>query len=218
MSKITIFLVDDHAIVRDGLQSLLETQPTFNVIGGATNGREAIDQIDQLKPDIVVLDIAMPEINGLEVARQIRELCPATKTIILSMHATTGHIFQALQAGVRGYLLKVSTGMEVIDAVQMVHAGRRYLSQPILERVLDECVNQPDFNEPQNPLAQLTSREQEVLQHVVEGKSSVEIAKLLNLSPKTIETYRSNLMRKLDIGDLPSLVKFAIQYGLTSLD
>ncbi|MFN8456039.1 MAG: response regulator transcription factor [Anaerolineae bacterium] len=216
--SITIFLADDHTIVRDGLRFLLEAQSDFRVVGDAADGREAIRQITQLHPNVVILDIAMPELNGLEAARQIRELCPATQVIILSMYATTAHIFQAIQAGVKGYLLKAAAGVEVVNAVRSVQAGRRYLTQKILDRVIDECMGQRDAGESYNPLALLSSREREVLQLVVEGKSSVEIAEILSLSPKTIETYRSTLMRKLGISDLPSLVKFAIQYGITSLE
>lgn len=216
--SITIFLADDHTIVRDGLRFLLEAQSDFRVIGDAADGREAIRQITQLRPNVAILDIAMPELNGLETARQIRELCPVTQVIILSMYATTTHIFQAIQAGVRGYLLKAAAGVEVVNAVRSVQAGRRYLTQKILDRVIDECMGQREAGESYNPLALLSPREREVLQLVVEGKSSVEIAEILSLSPKTIETYRSTLMRKLGITDLPSLVKFAIQYGITSLE
>lgn len=216
--SITIFLADDHTIVRDGLRFLLEAQSDFRVIGDAADGREAIRQITQLRPNVAILDIAMPELNGLEAARQIRELCPVTQVIILSMYATTTHIFQAIQAGVRGYLLKAAAGVEVVNAVRAVQSGRRYLTQKILDRVIDECMGQREAGESYNPLALLSPREREVLQLVVEGKSSVEIAEILSLSPKTIETYRSTLMRKLGITDLPSLVKFAIQYGITSLE
>lgn len=213
----TIFLTDDHAVVRDGLRSLLEEQRDFKVIGVAANGREAVHQIVKLCPDVAILDIAMPEVNGLEAARQIHALHPPIQMIILSMFATTGHIFQALQAGVRGYLLKTSAGIEVVDAVRAVQAGRRYLTQEIQDRIIDDYVSQEKAGPGQNPLMSLTAREQEILQLVVEGKTTAGIATILSLSPKSVETYRSQLMRKLGIKDLPSLVKLAIQYGLTSL-
>jgi DNA-binding NarL/FixJ family response regulator len=215
---ITIFLADDHAVVRDGLKSLLEEQPDLKVVGNSANGRDAIHQIAQLGPNIAILDIAMPELNGLEAARHVHELGLATEVIILSMYATTGHIFQALQAGVRGYLLKASAGIEVVNAVRAVWAGQRYLAPEILDRVIDHCLEQPESGEAQGPLARLNPREREILQLVVEGKSSAEIANIISLSPKTVETYRSQLMQKLGINDLPSLVKFAIQYGMTSLE
>lgn len=217
---ITIFLADDHAIIRDGLRSLLETHADLRVIGDASNGRDAVTRIAQTCPDVAILDIAMPELNGLEAARQTRAVCPHSQIIILSMHATTEHIFQALEIGVRGYLLKVSAGSEVVEAVRAVQAGRRYLSDKILDRVIDSSINhyQHESGEAKGRLARLSPREREVLQLVVEGKSSVEIANILSLSPKTVETYRSHLMQKLDINDVPGLVKFAIRQGLTTLD
>lgn len=216
--RITIFLADDHAVVRDGLRALLEEQPDFEVVGDAANGRETVRRVGPCCPDVVVMDIAMPELNGIEATRQIHEVCPTTQVIILSMHATTEHIFRALQAGARGYLLKESAGSEVINAVRAVQAGHRYLSQKISEKVIDDYLHQRQAGERKSPLASLSPREREILQLVVEGKSSAEIAELLSLSPKTVDTYRSRLMQKLGIGDLPTLVKFAIQHGLTSLE
>jgi DNA-binding NarL/FixJ family response regulator len=216
--SITVFLADDHAVVRDGLRVLLEARPDIRVIGDAANGREAVRRVAQLRPDVVVMDIAMPELNGIEAAREIGRVCPSTQVIILSMHSTTEHVFQALQAGARGYLLKESAGIEVVNAVRAVHADRRYLSQKISEGLVDNYVCQRQAAEAKSPLARLSPREREVLQLVVEGNSSAEIAHILSLSPKTVETYRSRLMHKLDIGDLPGLVKFAIQHGLTPLE
>ena len=216
--SITVFLADDHAVVRDGLRFLLEAQPDIRVIGDAANGRDAVRQMTQLYPDVVVMDIAMPELNGIEAARKISRACPSTRVIILSVHSTTEHIFRALQAGARGYLLKESAGIEVVNAVRAVHAGHRYLSQKISDRLVDDYVLQRQAAEAKGPLARLSPREREVLQLVVEGKSNAEIAGMLSLSPKTVETYRSRLMHKLGISDLPSLVKFAIQHGLTPLE
>jgi DNA-binding NarL/FixJ family response regulator len=216
--SITVFLADDHAVVRDGLRVLLEAQPDIRVIGDAADGRETVRRVTRLCPDVVVLDIAMPELNGIEAAREITQACPSTQVIILSMHSTTEHIFRALQAGAHGYLLKESAGIEVVNAVRAVHAGHRYLSPKISNGLIDDYVHQRQAAEAQSPLARLSPREREVLQLVVEGKSSAEIAGILSLSLKTVETYRSRLMQKLDISDLPSLVKFAIQHGLTPLE
>jgi DNA-binding NarL/FixJ family response regulator len=216
--SITVFLADDHAVVRDGLRVLLETQHDITVIGDAANGRDAVRQMAELRPDVAVVDIAMPELNGIEATCQIRQLCPATQVVILSIHSTTEHIFRALQAGARGYLLKESAGAEVVNAVRAVYAGRRYLSQKITDKVLDDYVRQQEILKAQSPLERLSPREREVLQLVVEGRSSAEIADILSLSPKTVETYRSRLMHKLGINDLPNLVKFAIQHGLTPLE
>jgi DNA-binding NarL/FixJ family response regulator len=216
--SITVFLADDHAVVRDGLRFLLEAQQDIEVIGDAANGRDAVHQVAQLHPDVVILDIAMPELNGIEAARQIGEVCPSTQIIMLSMHSTTEHVFRALQAGARGYLLKKSAGIEVVNAVRAVLAGRRYLSQDISDKVFDDYVRQREAVQAKRPLARLSPREREVLQLLVEGKSGAEIAGILFLSPKSVDTYRRRLMQKLGISDLPSLVKFAILHGLTPLE
>jgi DNA-binding NarL/FixJ family response regulator len=216
--NINVFLADDHAVVRDGLRFLLEAQPDIRVIGDAANGRDAVRQVAQICPDVVVMDISMPELNGIEAAREISEVCPSTQVIILSVHSTTEHIFRALQAGARGYLLKESAGIEVAQAVRAVHANQRYLSQKISDRLVDDYVRQRQDAQATGPLARLSPREREVLQLVVEGKSSAEIADVLSLSLKTVETYRVRLMHKLGINDVPGLVKFAIQHGLTPLE
>jgi len=214
--SISVILADDHTIVRDGLRHLLDAQPDIKVIGDAANGREAVQQVVNLHPDIVVMDIAMPELNGIEATRMIVDRCPDTRVIILSMHSTTEHLRRAFKAGADGYLLKESAGNEVVDAVRAVHANHRYLSQKLSDKLIN------DYGrlalEVEGPLNQLSPREIEVLQLIVEGKSNNEIADTLCLSPKTIETYRSRLMSKLDIHDLPGLVKFAILHGLISLD
>lgn len=216
--SIRVFLADDHAVVRDGLRALLEAQDDITVVGDAANGRQAVDQVRKLRPDVVVMDIAMPELNGIEATQQIRESCPSTQVVILSMHSSPEHVFRALQAGARGYLIKESAGKEVAMAVRALHAGRRYFSRQITDTVIDDYIHQRQFSSDQSPLGSLSPREREVLQLVVEGKSSVEIAEILFLSPKTVETYRSRVMEKLGIHDLPGLVKFAIQQGLTTLE
>jgi len=212
---ISVLLADDHAVVRDGLRALLEAQTDIEVVGDAANGREVLRLAQQLHPDVVVMDIAMPELNGVEATQQMHDAYPSTQVLILSMHSTTEHIFRALQAGARGYLLKDSAGAEVADAVRVVHAGRRYLSQKIAATVIDDYIAE---RHRASPLESLSSRERQILQLVAEGKSSAEIAAILFLSPKTVDTYRSRLMHKLDIGDLPSLVKFAIQHGVIQLE
>ena len=212
---IRIVLADDHAVVRDGLRVLLQAQPDIEVVGDAANGREAMRLTQQLHPDVVVMDIAMPELNGIEATLQIHDVAPATQVLILSMHSTTEHIFRALQAGARGYLLKDSAGAEVVEAVRVVHAGRRYLSPKIASTVIDDYISE---RQRASPLDSLSRRERQILQLVAEGKSSAEAAAMLFLSPKTVDTYRSRMMQKLGIADVPSLVKFAIQHGVTKLD
>jgi DNA-binding NarL/FixJ family response regulator len=216
--SITLFLVDDHTMVREGLRFLLGAQADFEVIGGAATGREAVSQVSQLCPDVVIMDISMPGLNGIEATRQIRATCPATQVIILSMHATAEHAYRALQAGALGYVLKESAGIEVINAVRAVHAGQRYLNQKISNMLINDYVHPREPDEAESPLVRLSPREREIVQLVVEGKSSAEIARILYLSPGTVDTYRSRLMQKLGLNDLPSLVKFAIQHGLTSLE
>jgi DNA-binding NarL/FixJ family response regulator len=216
--SITVFLADDHAVLRDGLRFLLDAQEDIEVVGDAANGRDAVRWVPELRPDVVILDIAMPELNGIDAAVQIGELCPSSRIIMLSMHSTSEHIFRALQAGAYGYLLKESAGGELVAAVRRVAAGHRYLSQEISEVMMQDYVHQRETAEVQSPLASLSPREREILQLVVEGKSSAEIADMLFLSPKTVGTYRSRLMQKLGIDDLPGLIKFAIQHGLTPLE
>ena len=216
--NITIFLADDHPIVLDGLRLVIETQSDFTIVGQAENGREALQQVTKNCPDIVIMDITMPELNGIEATQQINEICPISRVIILSMHSSTNHIFRALQAGASGYLLKGAASNEVVQAIRTVCRGQPYLSQKIIDQLSGEEIRQLETYSKEDPLERLSPREREVLQLVVEGKSSSEIAELLYLSPKTIETYRYRLMQKLNLRDLPSLVKFAIQHGLTPLD
>lgn len=216
--RIAVYVADDHAIVRDGLKVLLNEQPDIEVVGDASDGRETVRQVLELEPDLVLMDINMPELNGIEATRQIVENCPSTQVVILSMYATQEHIFRALKAGARGYLLKESAGIEVVKAVREVISGKRYLSEKISDEVIDEYIRLRDQTDEEDLLSRLSPREREVLQLVVEGKSSAEIAATLYLSPKTVETYRSRLMQKLEIHDIPGLVKFAIQHGLTTLD
>lgn len=215
---IKIVLADDHGIVRAGLHLLIAAQADLAVVGEVANGRDAVREVARLHPDIIVLDIAMPELNGIEATQQIHEAWPATQVIILSMYASRDHIYHALQAGARGYVLKEAAGDELIEAIHAVYAGRRHLSPKITDELLDDYLEQPVHGDKINLLAQLSSREREVLQLVVEGQSSATIAEALFLSPKTVESYRSRLMQKLGITDLPSLVKFAIQQGIIALE
>jgi DNA-binding NarL/FixJ family response regulator len=216
--SITIVLADDHAVLRDSLQFLLGAQADFTVVGVAGNGRDAVQQVAQLRPDVAILDIAMPEMNGIEAARQIRQVCSSTQVIILSMHRTPEHISQALQAGAQGYLVKESASDEVIEAVRAVHAGKRYMSQGLSDVAIEYYVSLHRDDAVRSRLDSLTAREREILQLLAEGRSSPEIADLLSLSPRTVDSYRSRIMQKLDIHHLPGLVRFAIQHGLIPLE
>lgn len=215
---ITVFLADDHGVVRDGLRLLLNAHPTLQVIGEAANGREAVRQVLKLRPQIAILDLAMPDLNGIEATRQIHESCPNTQVIVLSMYASSEHIYHALKAGARGYVLKEAAADELVNAVHTVHAGHRFLNQKVSDELISDYLGNHTILTQSSPLAQLTDREREVLQLVVEGKTSSEISELIAISPKTVDTYRSRLMQKLGIKDLPALVKFAIQHGITSLE
>lgn len=216
--SISVLLADDHQVVSDGLGFLLNAEADIEVIGQVSNGRDAVRQAREHQPDIVIMDINMPELNGIEATRKILESNTSTRVIILSMYATSEHIFHALQAGAMGYLLKEAAGVEIVDAVRTVHSSCRYLSQKISDNVIDEYISLRQEVGAELPLSRLSPRELAVLELVIEGKSSAKIAEVLSLSPKTVETYRSRIMQKLDIHDLPSLVKFGIKHGLTTLD
>jgi len=211
---ISVLIADDHAVVRDGLRLLLENQSDIRVVGEVADGRAAVEAVLRLEPDVVIMDLAMPLLNGVDATAQIIEKQDAVRIVMLSMHSTVEHVFRALQAGALGYLRKESAGSEVVDAVRTVHAGRRYLSQKITESVVDDYIRKRTDD---SPLESLSQREREILQMLVEGKSGIEIARLLHVSPKTVDTYRSRMMQKLGINDLPGLVKFALQHGLTTL-
>lgn len=216
--SIKVFIADDHAMVREGLRLILEAERDLSVIGEAADGRQAVRLIQRLAPDVVIMDIAMPILNGIEATEQILNSKTFTRIIILSMHASKEHIFRALEAGAKGYLLKESAGKEMVKAIRAVYAGNRFLSDRISQTVIEDYIHQRTADSEESPIKRLSPREREVLQLVVEGKTSAEIASNLFLSPKTVETYRSRLMHKLGIKDIPGLVKFAIQHGMTSVE
>jgi DNA-binding NarL/FixJ family response regulator len=212
---ITILLADDHIIVRDGLTALLEAQGDMKVIAVAGNGREAVQIAQQTQPNLAIIDIAMPEMNGIEATRQIRTVSPSTHVVILSIYSTIEHVYQSFQAGAIGFLLKESAGTEVVQAIRTVATGQHYLSKKLAEKLPSDYFSQ---RHEKSPLESLSEREREVLQLTVEGNSATQTAKILSVSPKTVETYRCRLMQKLNVNDLPALVKFAIQHGLTPLE
>jgi DNA-binding NarL/FixJ family response regulator len=192
--SINVFLADDHAVVRDGLRCLLEAQGDIHV---------------------VLMDIAMPELNGIEATVQVRHTCPDVRVLILSMHSSLVHVREALKAGARGYLLKRSAGVEVVEAVRAVYAEGAYLSQKIAGSLIADYARD---QQPENPLDALTRRERQILQLIVEGKSNFEASQSLFLSQKTVETYRSRMMQKLGVTRLPQLMRFAIHHGITTLE
>jgi DNA-binding NarL/FixJ family response regulator len=214
---IRVLLADDHTIVRSGLALLLKSADDLVVVGEAADGRRAVQEVQRLKPDVVVMDIAMPELNGIEATQQICESCSETQVVILSVYATLDHISMALKAGAKGYLLKGSAAQEVVDAIRGVHKGHYCLSNEITDAVIKDYVRDRKESQSDGSLRNLTSREREILQMVVEGKTNSEIADMLGLAVTSAAIYRSRLMKKLGTKDLPSLVKLAIQQGLTAL-
>ena len=208
----SILLADDHTVLSDGLRILIESQLEMHVVAVATDGRQAVKMALEFKPDLVLMDVSMPVLNGIEAARQIHAQIPQIYLLMLSMHADMEYVHRALEAGAKGYLLKDSAGSEVLQAIRAVLAGRTYFSPKITEKLLVNLTRNQT-----GPLDSLSDREREVLQLTTEGRTSLEIAAMLSLSPKTVETYRSRIMTKLNLDNLPALVKFAIQHGLTGL-
>jgi DNA-binding NarL/FixJ family response regulator len=209
-----VMLADDHGVLRDGVQRLLEAQSDIKVVCMVDNGHDAVEQALQLRPDIVVMDITMPGLGGIDATRALSEKAPQIGVVMLSMHSTVELVRQALLAGARGYLLKESAGREVEKAVRAVAEGRRFLGAGIGDKIAAEFPYAPKRTD----LDFLTPRERDVLRLVVEGRSSAEAAAILGLSPRSVDTYRARLMDKLKIDDLPSLVKFAIRHGITTTD
>ena len=216
--KIRVLVVDDHAIIREGLRVMLGNQPDMEVVGVAVNGRETIQLADEYEPDIAVIDISMPELNGVEAIQQMMPRHPHLRVVVLSIHETKPYVYRALKAGARGYLVKETAGLEVVDAVRAVYGGERYLSQSISDLLTTESFQKLESLIDVSPLEVLSPREREILQLVAEGKTSQEIAKRLSISPKTVDTYRSRLMHKIGVDDVAGLVKFAIQHGVISLE
>jgi DNA-binding NarL/FixJ family response regulator len=212
---IRILIADDHGVVAEGLRHLVSANREMEVIGLAEDGREAVRAALETTPDIVLMDHAMPVLNGTEATRLIRSRSPHIRVIMLSMYSDAVHVYRALQAGASGYVIKRSVAKEVVDAILAVHRGGRYLSKQLADIVLDHVVHR---SAPEDPLERLSSRERQVLQLLSEGHSVTEIAATLSLSPKTVETYRARMMEKLGIFDLAGLVRFAIQQGITELD
>ena len=212
---IKVLIADDHGVVAEGLRFVVEAQADMEVIACVQDSREAVRRSIETRPDVVLMDHAMPDLNGTEATHMIRERCPQTRVIMLSMYSDQVHVLRALQAGATGYVLKRSAATEVIDAIRVVQSGRRYLSKQLTDGVIDQVVHK---SATEDPLGRLSSRERQVLQMLAEGHAIADIATTLSLSPKTVETYRARIMEKLDIHDLATLVKFAIRHGITSLE
>lgn len=218
MKMIRVLLAEDHTIVRKGIRSLLDAEATIEVIGEAENGREAVEKTEELLPDIVVMDHTMPLLNGLEATRQIRERLPDVKVLILTMHTNEEYIFEFLQAGAMGYLVKQSAPTDLVAALSAIAQGQFYLSPAISKSVVEEYLRQGVASGRGETPAQLTSREREVLQLVAEGYSNREIAEQLHISVKTVGVHRLNIMQKLDLHSPTELTKYAIRKGIITLE
>jgi two-component system, NarL family, response regulator NreC len=209
MKRIRILLADDHAVVRQGFKMILQAQPDMEIVAEAGNGREAVDLTGKFKPDVVVMDVAMPELNGIEATRRISGAEPHVRVVALSMHKDSVYVREVLRAGARGYLLKDSGADDLVSAVRAVARGEGYLSPAVSDAVLDDYRRHVT-----NPVDLLTSREREVLQMLAEGKTNKEIATILNLSVYTVDAHRGRIMEKLNLHSINELVRFAVRNGL----
>jgi DNA-binding NarL/FixJ family response regulator len=213
----TIVLADDHHVVRQGLRALLEAEPGFSVIGEAAEGLAVIEIAERLKPDVLVVDVMMPGLSGLEVTRQVRQRSPQTRVLVLSMYANEAYVLEALRIGAAGYVLKGAGVAELVQAVREVAAGRRYLSPPLTEHAIEAYVQKAQAAPPDR-YEMLTTREREVFHLAAEGYTHSEVAARLGISPRTAETHRANLMRKLGLKTQTDLVRYAFQRGILVLD
>ncbi|HEY7172106.1 MAG TPA: response regulator transcription factor [Vicinamibacterales bacterium] len=216
MSRLRILLADDHTLVRQGLSKILEEQPEWSVVAQASDGREAVKQTLQLKPDVAIFDIGMPLLNGIEATRQVTRRLPDLHVLILSMHAEEAYITQALQAGAQGYLLKDSADIELIKAVTAVSAGKSFFSPAVARVMLDDYVRHLAGKGIVDRYEALSEREREIFQLIAEGHSNKEIAELLSVSPATVETHRAHILQKLDVHNTAELVLYAVRRGVIS--
>lgn len=212
----TIVLADDHKVVRQGLRAVLEFEPGFRVIGEAGNGLDATRLVERLRPNVLVLDLMIPGLSGLEVARQLRKRSPKTRVVILSMHSDKSYVLEALRNGAAGYVLKDSSADELIKAVHEAAANRRYLSPPLCDSAIDAYVQQASVTT--DPYDSLSNREREVLQLAAEGHTNAKIGKRLFISPRTVEIHRANMMAKLDLCNRTDLIRYALRRGIISND
>lgn len=216
MSEIRIILADDHTVIRSGLRLLLERQPDMTVVGEAEDGRQALERAAELKPDVVVLDIAMPNLNGIEACRQIMSATPDTSVVVLSMHSDESYVMRALKAGARAYVLKDSAEDDLIRAIRAVHQGTSFFSPAVSRLLLEDYVQQLRQRGEHDSYELLTAREREILQLLAEGKSNKNVATMLNLSPYTVETHRSHILQKLGLHTVPELILYAVRKGIIS--
>jgi len=214
LPPIRILLADDHSIVREGLRALLERQREFEVVGDAADGRDAVEMAETAHPDVVVMDVAMPGLNGIEATRRITSRSPRVGVVILSMHSDESYILRSLKAGARGYLLKDSLQADLVDAVRAAAQGKSFFSPKVSKVLQEDYINELQARGAEDTWELLTDREREILQLVAEGKTNKEIAALLNISPYTIDTHRSHILQKLNLHSAPELILYAIRKGI----
>ncbi len=215
MNSLRIMIADDHSLVRDGIRAILQAVPEFEVVAEASDGEDAVEKIVDVKPDLVLMDIGMSKMNGLDAAARAKEACPECRVVILSMHANEEYVLQALKAGAAGYLLKDAKKQELIFAIRTVAQGNVYLSPQVSRHVIDNYLS--GVEKEISPVEQLTPRQREILKLIAEGKSNKEIAQALSISVKTVDSHRSQLMERLNIHDVVGLVRFAIKTGVVTL-
>jgi two-component system response regulator NreC len=216
VKQIRILLADDHTVMRRGLRLLIESQPEFSVVAEASDGRQAVQQAEAMLPDVAVMDIAMPNLSGIEAAQRIAAALPNTAIVILSMHSDEGYVLRALKVGAKGYLLKDSAEGDLIEAIKAVHQGKTFFSPEISKMLVEDYVREIRTRGAEDTYDLLTSREREILQLLAERKSNKEIALALNLSVYTIETHRRNLHEKLNLHSLAELILYAVRKGIIS--
>jgi two-component system, NarL family, response regulator NreC len=214
MHQIRILLADDHTIVRDGLRSLLEKQPDMTVSGEAADGREAVSFAEENSPDVVVMDIAMPNMNGIEATRRIVATRPATGIVILSMHQDESYVLRSLKAGARGYLLKDSLRSDVVEAIRSVAQGRSFLTRKVSRLMQEDYIRQMERRGVEDSYDLLTDREREILQLIAEGRTNKEVANVLNIGLTTVETHRTHILQKLGLHSVPELILYAVRKGI----
>ena len=216
MKLVRVLLADDHNLIRAGLVLVVQQQPDLSVIGEADDGRQAVQLVESLKPDVVVMDIGMPNLNGIEAARQITASRPDTAVVILSMHADEGYVLRALKAGARAYLLKDSATTDLVQAIRAVVEGKSFFSPAVSKVLLQDYMRKLRRSGAEDSYDLLSPREREVLQLVAEGQSNKEVANLLNLSTYTVETHRAKIMQKLNLKGVPELILYAVRKGIIS--
>jgi DNA-binding NarL/FixJ family response regulator len=218
MKKLRLLVADDHKIFRQGIKKLLDEESDLSIVGEAADGREAVQKATELKPDVILMDIAMANLNGLEATKKIKKVLPSARVIMLTMHKNEEYILQSFQAGASGYILKEGAVEELVSAIRSIYQDKSFLSPTISKTLIDAYLRKMETGKTETPFDLLTDREREVLQLIAEGYTNREVAKALFISVKTVEAHRAHIMQKLNIHDIAKLVKYAIQKGLVDLN